>query len=134
MNITKEVKKYERIVEDLRKKLTENEVVLNYLKTKQGGRGLSGRPRGHRRRSEDSLSSKIESLLKETGRAMKVSEIASELELRGATTNSKHGLGPMVASALKKGEKIFERVSYGTYVIKGQTGQTNKVQEISIGE
>ncbi len=125
MNISQEIRKIENIVEDLQKKLSDNQAILAYLKAGRGTRSPLGKRRGHRKRSGNSLSSKIESLLKETGRAMKVSVITSELESRGTTTNSKHGLGPMVASALKKGDRIFERVSYGTYVIKGQVDKTN---------
>jgi len=122
MKLSEEIKKIEKTIETLNKNLSDNKAILNYLKAKQGTRS-SGKSRGHRKRSKDSLSGQILTLLKEVGKPMKVSEIAKELEARGVTTNSKYGLAPMIASAVRKDEQVFTRLKRGLYCLKEQENE-----------
>jgi hypothetical protein len=120
MKVSEEIKNIEKIVEDLQKKLSDYKAVLVYLKDKQVTRSSSGKGRGHRKRSDNSLSGQIAILLKEVGKPMEVAAIAKALEAKGVTTNSKHGLAPMVASNLRKDERTFYKIKRGLYSLKTQ--------------
>ena len=117
MDITEEILKSERKIKDLRLKLMVEEKVLERLRAIQNPHNTSVKPRGRRKHRNSSLSSKIEALLKEVGRPMRVKEIAIALEERGVKTGSKYGLGPMIASAVRK-SAVFRRLRRGLYCLK----------------
>ena len=129
MNITEEIQKVERKINDLRLKLMVEEKVLERLKAIQNPHPVSVKSRGRRKHRtkhrNGSLSSKIEALLKEVGRPMQVKEIKIALEGRGVKTDSKYGLGPMIASAVRKSD-VFVKLRRGLYYLKKQA---NKFQE-----
>jgi len=119
MSITDEIKKVEAKIENLRFRLAVEEKVLSHLQAIENPHSSSVKTWSQRKFRKGSLASNVEHLLKEVNRPMKVSEIAKELESRGVTTNSKYGLGPMVASAVRKTD-VFTRLSRGMYCLKNQ--------------
>ncbi len=118
VNISEQVAKVEKKVADLRVKLSIQEGILSYLKQLENPN--SQPVIRSRRRNGDSLNSQVVALMKETGRAMEVSDIAKKLEIKGVTTKSKYGLAPMIASSLRKDEKTFVRLKRGVYCLKEQ--------------
>ncbi len=119
MGIADEIKRVETTVEKLRHKLSIEEAVLNRLKAIQA-------PSGRRRRRDGSLIKGIENVLRDSTEPMAVSQITDKLKERGITSSSKYGLGPMVASALRKDEKTFVRLSRGHYDLRERNSEENK--------
>lgn len=128
MKVSEEIRKIEKIVEDLQKKLSDNKAILVYLKDKQNARSFSsGKTRGHRKRSDNSLNGKIALLLKEVGKPMEVKEMAKALAAKGVKTDSKYGLAPMIASSIRKDEKTFHRIKRGLYCLKVQENESKEL-------
>jgi hypothetical protein len=127
MKVSEEIRNIEKKIEDLEKNLSDQKAILVYLKDKQNARSSSGKGRGHRKRSDNSLNGQIALLLKEVGRPMEVGEMAKALVAKGVTTNSKYGLAPMIASSVRKDEKTFYRIKRGLYCLKSQENESKEL-------
>ncbi|MFA5240713.1 MAG: hypothetical protein WC476_13540 [Phycisphaerae bacterium] len=112
MSIADEIRQVEAVIEKLKHKLSIEEAVLSRLKAIQNPQS------GKRRRRSDSLSKQIEAVLSEANGPLTIQELTQRLEAKGVTSSSKYGLGPMIASGLRKDEKTFIRLSRGLYDLK----------------
>lgn len=66
----------------------------------------------------DSIVPHIKSVLRESGKAMRIVEIASEIKRKNVTIEGKTKPKRLISSALTRRNDIFERVDRGLYKLK----------------
>jgi len=82
----------------------------------------------------DSIVPHITSALRKSGKAMRITELATEIQRQNVTIDGKTKPKRLISSALTRRKDLFERVGRGMYKLKTEEN-TIPIQEVSaVGE
>ena len=116
-----EITRLERQRSELQRKLDGLDRQIERLGGSIGGRRGGGGGRGSRARNEQSLVEVIESVMRGSGKPMRVGEIVDGVQAGGYRSNSVNFRG-IVNQTLIKERKRFGQVERGLYQLKGGGG------------